>query len=294
MFSNYSEIRARFEVLLAKTYSIDGLSSQFESTSMAEAAAYSVLNGGKRLRPALVYKIAELYGFEFSRVDDLAIALESLHCSSLVHDDLPGLDNDSERRGKPTTHVKFGESTAIMAGNSLAALAFSFISSSSDLEGEKKIPLLQGLLKTYMDICAGQVLDVETREATSITTAELALKDRLKTGSLFESCFSLPGFVLGLEPSELESLRESGNLFGQFFQMRDDFLDNEESEENEVAERAAGSDLILNTKTSLSHLGPDRLKEKLEEQAQMAISRCPDRLEGFLTEVYGSLLGRIS
>lgn len=288
MFNNYSEIRQRFEQLLAENYSAKRLGSLVSSSTMAEAVAYSMLAGGKRLRPSLVYKVAEAHGLDFSSVDGVALSLEAIHCSSLVHDDLPGVDGDLLRRGKPSTHAEFGETQAIMAGNSLISLGIKHLLSCSGLSESLRLSLVESLSSCFIDICAGQVLDVETREREEVTLELLRKKDRLKTGSLFELCFYLPALVAGLGPSDLEEHRSCGQRFGQFFQMVDDLKDSPAFADNR--QRPPGGDSRLNTKTSLSHFGAESLKSSLLSFKEESLKSCPSALEAFICDLYNSLL----
>ena len=200
-------------------------------TRLHEAMRYSVLGGGKRLRPYLTWTSAQLFSVSSEEVLKAAAAIELLHVYSLVHDDLPCMDNADTRRGKPSCHKVFGETTAVLVGDALIPLAFETLSElnvSSDL----KVELIKrlGQVSGSMGLVAGQMMDLKL-ENVPLTLETLLHLQRLKTGVLFE--FSLEaGAILGKAPEkERKALQSFGLLFGQVFQMIDDLLDLWEDEE---------------------------------------------------------------
>lgn len=225
---------------------VSRLVGRIETPKLAEACLYSVLSPGKRLRPALVFASADIVGVARPLVADWALAIEVLHASSLVHDDLPALDNDTLRRGSLTTHAKFGEAQAILTGDALIALAFEAITSSQQTPDGVKIALMKLLARSACDLCEGQVLDLETFDSgdsgRSVNSCcaenvqgvadpehvmRLLSRHEKKTGSLI--CASLVGAVyyrdLTQDSSEFSALKRYGDSLGLLFQITDDILD---------------------------------------------------------------------
>lgn len=202
---------------------------------LCEAMRYAVLGGGKRLRPLMVLASCRASGASPEKSLDGACAVEFIHAYSLVHDDLPAMDDDDERRGRPSCHVAFGEATAILAGDALLSLAFEILSSPSlnpqvpDLSDTARLRAVSELAKAVgcMGLVGGQSLDL-AYEGTEIE--DMALLERIhrgKTGALFMASCVLGG-LLGNAPSKvLEKLRRYGEAMGLAFQHIDDALDNE-------------------------------------------------------------------
>lgn len=207
-----AEIEARLSVVLGELEPVSPL---------REAAQYSVLNGGKRIRPILCCVLSSDLGQDPTLAVQPALALEFLHCASLIHDDLPALDNDDYRRGKPSCHKQFGEATAILAGDLLIGLAF------KALAGPSKRPAIEGRLVSVLssalvDLCLGQQLDLT---ATSDSKDDIARMHRLKTGALFVSAAEFAGLIANVDEAQLSDLRTFGVSLGGFFQLADDYID---------------------------------------------------------------------
>jgi geranylgeranyl diphosphate synthase, type II len=198
---------------------------------LIEAMQYSVLNGGKRIRPLLVYATAEALGCPLEKVDTSAAAVELIHCYSLIHDDLPAMDNDDLRRGKPTCHRVFGEATAILAGDALQTLAFQILvdPTLTSLSAEQMIRMTQVLTKKsgINGMVGGQALDIETERLDHpVSFKQLSTIHQKKTGALIEASVLLGAIASGCTDQKvLDKLEEYARTIGLAFQIQDDILD---------------------------------------------------------------------
>lgn len=189
-----------------------------------DAACYMLLAQGKRIRPriflSLVSDLAQNQNVASEQdLISLAVALEILHTSTLIHDDLPALDDDDYRRGKVSCHKKFGEDVAILTGDYLSALAYSVIAE-SNLSSEVKVRFTAQFSKTFMQICSGQILDLQKD-----VEKDFVKINHLKTATLFKISCSMAGVVSGQNDETIARLEELGDCFGQYFQLRNDFQD---------------------------------------------------------------------
>lgn len=196
-----------------------------------EAMSYSVMNGGKRLRPFLVYETAKLFGLDFEQSLNTAVALECLHSYSLIHDDLPAMDNDDLRRGKPTCHKAFDEATAILAGDGLLTYAFELLSQEkTHSDANVRLELISALAKgagAYDGMVAGQMLDLLSEENQTDLEPEKLINhiEEMKTGRLI-SFACLAGAILGQATKEQrQALQNYSRGIGIAFQVTDDILD---------------------------------------------------------------------
>lgn len=198
-----------------------------------QAMAYSVLNGGKRLRPFLIHETAKLYGQSFQNTFPAAAALEMLHTYSLIHDDLPAMDNDDLRRGKPTCHKQFDEPTAILAGDGLLTLAFEVLAKANYAESVKieLIKLLAQGAGAFDGMVAGQMLDLAAEKGQgSAQPAELIRHiEEMKTGRLLRYAVQAGAIIGGASEKEREMLDVYAKNIGIAFQVADDILDVEGS-----------------------------------------------------------------
>ncbi|WP_273790503.1 MULTISPECIES: polyprenyl synthetase family protein [unclassified Bartonella] len=195
--------------------------------NLIKAMRYGVLNGGKRLRPFLVIQSAALFDVPVEHSLDVACALECIHCYSLIHDDLPAMDNDILRRGKPTVHVAFDEATAILAGNALLTFAFEIIAhKASILSTDIRIKLITSLAQSagLGGMLGGQMLDLEAEKRPQESTDIITLQ-HMKTAALI-SFACQAGAIIGNASKELtEKLTDFGTYLGLAFQLTDDLLD---------------------------------------------------------------------
>ncbi|MFP5382724.1 MAG: (2E,6E)-farnesyl diphosphate synthase [Gammaproteobacteria bacterium] len=244
---------------------------------LTEAMRYSLLNGGKRFRPVLVYATATALGADVAQADAPACAVEIIHSYSLVHDDLPAMDDDDLRRGKPTCHRAFDEATAILAGDALQTLAFRLLAernTSRATTGQRlrMITLLADASGTD-GMAAGQMLDVEA-EGQRIDAVALERIHRLKTGRLIEACVELGALAAGHDDGEvLAALARWARPVGLAFQVQDDILD-VIGDESLIGKRQ-GADAALGKSTYpvlLGLAGARALAERLRQEAHAALA----------------------
>lgn len=242
-----------------------------------EALEYATLNQGKRLRPALLYAVADALSIPLNKVDSAACAIELIHSYSLVHDDLPAMDNDDLRRGKPTTHIKYNEATAILVGDAQQTLAFEILSQNNQIDANATIELIHLLSAASgaKGMIGGQVIDIASENKT-IKLDELKQLHLLKTGALIQ-CAILMGAVTADNYAQLKpSLTKLGASIGLAFQVHDDILDIES--DTKTLGKPQGSDLELNKSTYPKLLGFDNAKtyrDKLIKQAKTQLSELP-------------------
>jgi geranylgeranyl diphosphate synthase type II len=248
---------------------------------LAAAMRYAVLNGGKRLRPLLAYASAEALGAAPEQADIPAAAIELIHAYSLIHDDLPAMDDDVLRRGLPTCHVAFDEATAILAGDALQALAFELLAASRELASGDRIRLqmLSELARAsgQQGMVGGQAIDIAAA-GSMLDEASLGHMHRLKTGALITASVLLGALSSNVAtPAQLEILRRFAGLAGLAFQIRDDILDVVAT--TAVTGKQQGKDARLNKPTYTSLLGLDGARQRLQETLDQALATLGE-LEG--------------
>jgi geranylgeranyl diphosphate synthase type II len=243
-------------------------------TELHRAMRYSVLAGGKRLRPALCIAAYGIYHEDYRAILPVASALELAHTYSLIHDDLPAMDDDDFRRGRLSCHKKFGEALAILAGDALLTLTFETIASCSYFEAgrlNQAIVRLSAALGTRDGMIAGQVLDLAA-EGQALSSADLETIHRSKTGALLSTSVWIGAWLAGATPVELDALLRFGQKIGLAFQIVDDVLDVTES--RETLGKTAGKDQERRKATYPALVGLDesrRTVRALTEQAREAI-----------------------
>lgn len=247
--------------------------------SIHEAMIYTVFNGGKRIRPILVLEGAQLAQLDPDKAAPFACALELIHTYSLVHDDLPAMDDDDYRRGKPTCHKVYGEALAILSGDALLTLAFQLIGdpvNAEYLEGRAVLQVIHEIAEAVssMGMIGGQVLDLEA-EGQHINHAQLQKIHQLKTGCLLKAALRAGAILGGLERKKLDSLDAYADHFGLAFQITDDILDVQG--EAELLGKPLGSDVQNHKCTYPSLWGI----EKAQAQARESVSRCLQSLSAF-------------
>ena len=264
--------------------------------SIAEAMAYSLLAGGKRLRPVLMMEFCRMCGGNAADIIDIACSIELIHTFSLIHDDLPCMDDDDYRRGSPSCHKQFGEATALLAGDALNTLAFEVI---ADAATEGTIPaqtavMLVSVLSKAIGVhgmIGGQIIDIES-ENKDISLDELMILQRHKTGALIEAACVM-GVVLAGKYEMIQAAAEYADAMGRAFQIVDDILDVTGSFEE--LGKPIGSDSEQNKSTFVTALGLEGARkeaERLTELALMKLRQFGD--SGFLCELTEELLGRRS
>lgn len=278
------------------------LDKQLPNTSQSplfEAMRYTVLNGGKRVRPLLVYATGEALGLEPDLLNAPAAAVELIHCYSLIHDDLPAMDNDDLRRGKPTCHKVFGEATAILAGDALLTLAFQILADPklNPIPAEQQIQMVQVLAeKSGMNgMVGGQALDLASEgNHNVISLEELRQIHYKKTGALIEAAVTLGAIgAIGSESLKtIPKLQEYARCIGLAFQIQDDILDIESS--TETLGKTTGKDQKQNKATFPSRLGINKSKQyanALHQQALEAIEFLGKK-SNYLTAISGLIINR--
>ena len=240
---------------------------------VVEAMSYSLMNGGKRLRPFLLCQCAALFDVDYKTALPAAAALEMLHTYSLIHDDLPAMDNDDLRRGKPTCHKKFDEATAILAGDGLLTYAFSVLSAALEIRPEIRLTLVQLLSDAagaFGGMVAGQTLDLYAAPTGTDQGDEniIARLEEMKTGRLLRYACEA-GAILGQAPLERrQALVSYSRKIGQTFQISDDILDRE-GDQNLVG-KTLHKDEAQNKFTIVSRFGiaeAQKLAQKLTDEA---------------------------
>ncbi len=235
------------------------------------AMRYASLGGGKRLRPFLVGAGARLFDVPPARARRVGAALELIHCYSLVHDDLPAMDDAATRRGRPTCHRQFDEATAILVGDALQSLAFEVLADeATHPDSEVRCRLVEGLAKAAgaAGMCGGQQLDLAA-EGASLQLDQIILLQQLKTGALFRfACES--GAVLGqADAAERTALRAFADDLGLAFQIKDDLLD--VAGDPALAGKELGQDQAAGKATLVAALGLDGARQRLAELRQSAL-----------------------
>lgn len=238
---------------------------------LMDAIQYASFNGGKRLRPLLVYLVGQLFDTDLRKLDAPAQAIECIHCYSLIHDDLPAMDDDDIRRGKPSCHKKFDEATAILAGDALQALAFDIIAQSPYNTDSEKVNIIKSLTAAsgLSGMAAGQMLDLMANHHQQ-DEVQLTLMHHLKTGCLINSAFSMAVSCSKADTKERQALSYCGNLLGLAFQIQDDYLDCYGS--TDKLGKSCGSDIKQNKRTFASLYSEKALKEKYESLYEKLIT----------------------
>lgn len=256
---------------------------------IAEGMRYSVLNGGKRLRPMLLLMTLEALGADESLGYSTATAIEMIHSYSLVHDDLPALDNDDYRRGKPTTHKKYGEAEAILIGDALLTHSFNVVSAGNMHLSGDKIAKLVALTSEYAGVngmIGGQMVDIES-EGKEIELPTLQYIHTHKTGMMIKLPVEAACIIGEADEETAAKLTEYSELIGLAFQIKDDILDVEG--EFEKLGKPVGSDEELEKSTYPQIFGMERAKEILEEKIEKAKSVAVEALGEERAEMFTEL-----
>ncbi|MBQ8523956.1 MAG: polyprenyl synthetase family protein [Clostridia bacterium] len=266
-----TEVAASVETMLKK---------YFEGTTgeLAEAMQYSLLGGGKRIRAFLTVSFAEMFGGTVEQAMPFACALEMIHAYSLIHDDLPAMDNDDMRRGKPSCHKQYGEATALLAGDSLLTMAFdvcasnTYVSDRSVRLAVKSLAMLAG----HLGMCGGQEIDLAESVASY---EELKHLHALKTGALIKAACLLGLYAATDDPeaNTVSAISKYAEALGLAFQIHDDILD--VTSDSETLGKPVGSDAKNDKKTALSYMSLDEAvveEDAVTRRAVEAISEFPD------------------
>lgn len=230
--------------------------------SLRAAIRWSLFGGGKHFRPALVFAVGRTFGATDEQLVRTAASIEMLHTYSLIHDDLPSMDDDDLRRGRATCHKKFGESTAILAGDALQALAFQAIAEDKRLTVETRLKLIDGLSRAAAKMVVGQQLDLEA-EGKSLSLAEVDNIHANKTGALIAFSAAAGGMIANISGSVSDDIEEFGRSVGLLFQITDDLLDVTES--TEQLGKTAGKDVANEKATYPALVGVDATSRAISE-----------------------------
>jgi len=226
-----------------------------KKTELVTAMKYGLFPGGKKIRSKILLDIGAVFKIEYKTLITIGAAVECIHAYSLIHDDLPCMDNDKLRRGKPSTHIKFGESTAVLAGNSLLTMAFEILTSSNLKINEKtKVDLVRKLSQSsgHLGIAGGQYLDLSF-EKKKISKNEIINMEIKKTGKLFSFCCAVPAIIKKKNNKNIKFFENIGANIGLLFQISDDLIDFKGS--SKIAGKITGKDKKKGKATLISLLG---------------------------------------
>jgi len=237
-----------------------------------QAVRYSIFAGGKRIRPILMLASYEIFRSDYERVLAFACALEMIHTYSLIHDDLPAMDDDDFRRGKPTSHKVFGEATAILAGDALQAEAFRLMAEAGIKEGlepERVIWAIYELANSagLSGLVSGQIMDLE-KQGKKYTEKELEFIHRHKTASLIRASIKIGAILAGAEKKEIKALEEFGERIGLAFQIMDDILD------------------IVGGEKLGKPIGSDQKKQKATYPALLGLNKSEERAKALVEQAF--------
>ncbi|KAK7309269.1 hypothetical protein RJT34_05844 [Clitoria ternatea] len=258
-----------------------------EPEKIHEAMRYSLLAGGKRVRPVLCIAACELVGGDEATAIPAACAIEMIHTMSLIHDDLPCMDNDDLRRGKPTNHKMFGEDVAVLAGDALLAFAFEHIAAATEGVSPRRVVRVIGELAKSVGtegLVAGQVVDIESEGLGNVGLERLEFIHIHKTAALLEAAVVLGAILGGGSDEDVEKLRKFARSIGLLFQVVDDILDVTKS--SEELGKTAGKDLVADKVTYPKLLGIPKSKEF----AERLMNDAKEQLAGFNRQKAAPLL----
>lgn len=285
ILESYSDlVDSRLEVLL------EGQEKAVQD--LTDAMRYSTMIGGKRIRPVLVLEFCRVCGGDPDHALDLACALEMIHTSSLIHDDMPCMDNDDMRRGQPSCHKKFGENTALLAGDALEAYAFE-VAAGADLPAKAVVEAVKLLAKATgpYGMLGGQIMDVENESRDDVAIDRLEATHQKKTGALIRVACELGCIAAGASKELRKAAVEYGKNLGLAFQVCDDILDVTGNEL--LLGKPVGSDEEEEKATYVTLLGLDAAKQTAKDytdQAYQALEAFDEN--GFLRDLTESLLTR--
>lgn len=250
----------------------------FQNTPLVDAMQHGALLGGKRLRPFLVYATGEMFGVAPLTLDAPAAAIECIHAYSLIHDDLPAMDDDALRRGQPTCHIKYGEANAILAGDALQTLAFSILSDAPmpGVSADQRLAMMSELAQAsgVGGMCGGQALDLAA-EGQQVTLEMLERIHTLKTGALIRAAVRLGALSAGEAGRQaLTQLDVYANNIGLAFQVQDDILD--VVGDTATIGKSQGRDLQLGKSTYPALLGLEQAKVKAQDLCEQALAALSD------------------
>ncbi len=291
------------ETLTTKVQNIENIIKKFLPTeegyqkTVLEAMNYSILAGGKRLRPMLVQEVFEAFGGQGALAEPFMAAIEMIHTYSLVHDDLPAMDNDEYRRGRKTTHVVYGEAMGILAGDALLNYAFETALSAFKGAGTEEYPRVAQALQVLarkagvFGMIGGQVCDIESEESTEPIAAEqLMFIHENKTAALIQAAMMTGGILAGADKEQVARLEQSAYDLGIAFQIQDDILD--VTSTFEELGKPIGSDAKNHKQTYVTIYGLEQSKAEVKRLSEEAISLLELDSDSFLVKLFESLIYR--
>ena len=269
-------------------------SAEIEPKKLHEAIRWSLLAGGKRFRPALLFAVGKTFGTENEKLWRTSAAIEMIHTYSLIHDDLPAMDNDNLRRGQATCHKKFGEATAILAGDVLQTLAFQAIAEDAHLSAEIRVRLISELAKasgTPSGMVAGQQFDLEA-EGKAISFEQLEKIHHRKTGAMICVSAKAGAMIAEANGKQLEAISNYASGLGLLFQITDDLLD--VTQPTEVLGKTAGKDVSAEKATYPAFYGIEKTQKLAENVCFQACQELEkiDKDTSLLSEIADFILHR--
>jgi len=244
---------------------------------ISEACRYALTNGGKRVRAVLVYAAAGAVSGRATgpELDPVACAVEMIHAYSLVHDDLPAMDDDDLRRGRPSCHRAFDEATAILAGDALQARAFELLASAAGFDDGRRVAMVRRLASAsgLHGMVGGQAIDIGATDS-DLSLARLQAMHGLKTGALIRAAAALGGIAAGATPTQMAALESYAGNIGLAFQVVDDILDVEG--DTHTLGKTSGKDSEANKPTYVKLLGPDGAKAEARRLLEAALTALED------------------
>ena len=265
-------------------------------SGLLNAMNYGLFPGGKKIRSKIIIDVGKIFNVNYSKLIMIGAAVECVHAYSLIHDDLPSMDNDFIRRGKPSTHVKFGEATAILAGNSLLTLAFEILSDKKlNLKNKTRNMLIKKLSQCagHVGIAGGQFLDLEF-EKKNIPFKKIVNMQLQKTGKLFGYCSSVPAIIKNSSVNKINTFETIGSNIGLLFQIVDDLIDHKGN--SKKVGKKTKKDIKLGKATLISLLGYKKTviySEKLKINIQKKIMKYNEKSKS-LNETINYILGRVN
>ena len=240
--------------------------------TISQACSYVLTNGGKRIRPTMVYAAAQAVGHKGhgTDLDHVACALEMIHTYSLVHDDLPAMDDDDLRRGRPSCHKAFNEATAILAGDALQAWAFELLADAPGFNAAQRVALIKSLAKAagLQGMVGGQAMDIAATNS-NVNLQQLQSMHAFKTGAIIRAALTMGGIAANASAAQLSALDTYGTHIGLAFQVVDDILDVEGNAE--TLGKTQGKDSKANKPTYVSLMGLDGAKKESQRLLQAAL-----------------------
>ena len=266
-----SRVDSHLDQILSSTSNI--------ATELHQAMHYSTFNGGKRVRPILVYLTGKALGSPLQYLDSAACAVELIHCYSLVHDDMPSMDDDDLRRGKPTCHKQFSEATALLTGDALQTLAFEILAQDNALAASQIVAMIKMLSQAsgIAGMAGGQAIDLSATGSQSLSVDDLKLMHEYKTGALIRASVllgALSSIDIATDADKFNALDNYARNIGLSFQIKDDILDIEG--DTQTLGKQQGADIELNKVTYPALLGLDGAKNMAQECHQKALDSLLD------------------